>query len=36
VTYEPAGGSPTVNLAVLTALAVVLFAAGAAAIPRTD
>jgi len=36
VTYEPAGGSPAVNLAVLTALAVVLFAAGAVAIPRTD
>ncbi len=36
VTYEPAGGSPAVNLVVLTALAVVLFAAGAVAIPRTD
>ena len=36
VTYEPAGGSPAVNLVVLTVLAVVLFAAGAVAIPRTD
>jgi ABC-2 type transport system permease protein len=36
VTYEPAGGSPTANLVVLTAVAVVLFAAGAVAIPRTD
>jgi ABC-2 type transport system permease protein len=36
VTYEPAGGSPWVNLAVLAVLALVLFAAGALAIPRTD
>jgi ABC-2 type transport system permease protein len=36
VTYDPAGGSPTVNLAVLAVLAVVLFVAGALAIPRTD
>ena len=36
VTYEPAGGSVTSNLVVLAALAVVLFVAGAVAIPRTD
>jgi ABC-2 type transport system permease protein len=36
VTYGTAGGSPTANLAVLTVLAAVLFAAGALAIPRTD
>ena len=36
VTYGPAVGSPTANLAVLTALAVALFVAGAVAIPRTD
>jgi ABC-2 type transport system permease protein len=36
VTYGPAGGSPTANLAVLAALAVVLFVAGAVAVPRTD
>lgn len=35
-TYEPAGGSPSVNLAVLVVLAVAFFAAGAVAIPRTD
>ena len=36
VTYEPAGGSATVNLVVLAALAVALFVTGAVAIPRTD
>jgi hypothetical protein len=36
VTYEPAGGSVVSNLVVLVALAVVLFVAGAVAIPRTD
>ncbi|MEF8842186.1 MAG: ABC transporter permease [Haloarculaceae archaeon] len=36
VTYGPAGDSPTVNLAVLAALAGVFFLAGTLAIPRTD
>ena len=36
VTYDPAGGSATVNLVVLAGLAVALFVAGAVAIPRTD
>ena len=35
-TYGPAGGSLSANLLVLAALAVVFFAAGAVAIPRTD
>jgi len=36
VTYDPAGGSTTANLTLLAVFAVVLFAAGALAIPRTD
>jgi ABC-2 type transport system permease protein len=35
-TYDPAGGSVAPNLIVLAALAGLLFAAGAVAIPRTD
>ena len=35
-TYDPAGGSVAPNLVVLAALAGLLFAAGAVAIPRTD
>ncbi|WP_254543540.1 ABC transporter permease [Halomarina pelagica] len=36
VTYPAAGGDPLSNLAVLAALTVVFFAAGAVALPRTD
>jgi ABC-2 type transport system permease protein len=36
VTYPPAGGDPLVNLAVLLALGVGLFALGAGMLPRTD
>ena len=36
VTYPTAGGTPLIDLAVLAAVTVVLFAAGAAALPRTD